>query len=100
MIVTRPYQQCTRCVMDTSDPEITIDAEGHCCHCVEYLNKRAKYNYHGKASDELFERVVGKMRRAGRGRTYDCIIGVSGGADSSYLAYIVKQRDLRPLAVH
>ena len=86
--------------MDTSDPEITFDLQGYCCHCTEFLSKRAKHNYQGKASDETFDRLIEDVRRAGRGRKYDCIIGVSGGADSSYLAYIVKERGLRPLAVH
>jgi N-acetyl sugar amidotransferase len=86
--------------MDTTDLEITFDAQGHCCHCTEYLNSRAKYNYHGKESDEEFERLIEDVRRAGTGKQYDCIIGVSGGADSSYLAYLVKEQGLRPLAVH
>jgi N-acetyl sugar amidotransferase len=86
--------------MDTTDPEITFDERGHCGHCTEFLNKRAKYNYHGKSSDKLFEKLIDRIRRAGKGREYDCVIGVSGGADSSYLAYIVKERGLRPLAVH
>ena len=86
--------------MDTTDLEITFDARGQCCHCTEYLDSRAKYNYHGKESDQQFERLIEDVGRAGKGKQYDCIIGVSGGADSSYLAHLVKERGLRPLAVH
>ncbi|HUR99732.1 MAG TPA: N-acetyl sugar amidotransferase [Pyrinomonadaceae bacterium] len=97
---TRSYQQCTRCVMDTTDPEITFDGDGRCVHCSEFINRRAKHKYHGKESDEAFERMIEDISRAGKGKEYDCVIGVSGGADSSYLAWIAKEKGLRPLAVH
>lgn len=96
----RPYEQCTRCVMDTSDPEITFDGNDHCNHCTEFLSTRAKYKYHGQESDRALDRLVDDIKRAGRGNVYNCIIGMSGGVDSSYGAYLVKQKGLRPLAVH
>ena len=86
--------------MDTTDPQITFNNAGHCCHCIEYLERRAKHSYHGKESDAALDRIVENIRRAGRGEKYDCVLGVSGGADSSYLAYIMRERGLRPLAVH
>ena len=86
--------------MDTTDPQITFDNAGHCCHCTEFLENRAKHKYHGKESDAALDRILENIRRAGRGRKYDCVLGVSGGADSSYLAYIITRRGLRPLAVH
>jgi N-acetyl sugar amidotransferase len=86
--------------MDTTDPEITFNEVGLCCHCTEFLERRAPHAYHGEASDESFKDLVEKTKRSGRGKTYDCIIGVSGGADSSYLAYFAKEVGLRPLAVH
>ena len=94
------YRQCTRCVMDTSDPEITFDDNGYCCHCAEFIDQRAKHLYSGPESDELLDRLFAEIRRAGRGRDHDCIIGISGGADSCFLAYLAKQNGLRPLAVH
>ena len=97
---TRSYAQCTRCVMDTTDPEITFGENGYCNHCIEFLNKRVKHTYHGQESDEALNRVVEDIKRAGKGNDYDCIIGISGGCDSSYLAYIAKQKGIRPLAVH
>ncbi|MEO6050546.1 MAG: N-acetyl sugar amidotransferase [Pyrinomonadaceae bacterium] len=100
MPTTRDYQQCTRCVMDTTDLQITFDDNGHCNHCIEFLNKRAKHKYHGHESDRSLDRILNAVKRAGKGKEYDCVIGVSGGADSSYLAYIAKDKGLRPLAVH
>lgn len=85
--------------MDTTDLQITFDEKGACNHCTAFLDKRSKHRYHGKGSDEALDRIILEMKRAGRSRDYDCIIGVSGGADSSYLAYIAKEKGLRPLAV-
>src|SRR5215203_4952252 len=95
----RSYQQCTRCVMDTTDLEITFDDRGQCNHCTEFKERREQ-NYHGKERDQMLDRLVDKLKRAGSRNEYDCVIGVSGGADSSYLTYLIKQRGLRPLAVH
>jgi len=94
------YRQCSRCVMDSTDPEITFDNNGYCCHCTEFIEIRSRHRHQGASSDEALEQVINDIRRAGRGRKYDCIIGVSGGADSSYLAYVAKQKGLRPLALH
>ena len=86
--------------MDTTDPQITFNQAGHCCHCVEFLDTRAKHNYRGKESDHALDRMFEDIRRAGAGKKYDCVLGVSGGSDSSYLGYLVTERGLRPLAVH
>lgn len=94
------YQLCTRCVMDSSDPEIRFDENGVCNHCTEFLDKRAKHNYRGTQSDTELDRIVQAMKEAGKGSEYDCVIGVSGGIDSSYAAYRLKQKGLRVLAVH
>lgn len=97
---SKNYQQCTRCVMDTSDPLITFDEKGICNLCTEYLEKRSKHNYQGKESDEQLKQIVADMKKAGKGKKYDCVIGLSGGIDSSYAAYIAKQHGLRVVAVH
>ena len=86
--------------MDTTDPQIVFDSAGHCCHCTEFLEKRERHTYHGKESDAALDKILETIRRAGKGQKYDCALGMSGGADSSYLAYIIKERGLRPLAVH
>jgi N-acetyl sugar amidotransferase len=86
--------------MDTTDPQITFDSAGYCCHCTEFLERRARHTYRGKESDAALDTILEKIRTAGRRKKYDCILGVSGGTDSSYLAYIIRERGLRPLAVH
>ena len=96
----REYQICTRCIMDTTDPQIQFNDEGVCNHCRDY-DKRVKNELIPIAQrEETLHMLVDKMKKAGRGRKYDCIIGLSGGVDSTYVAYIVKTLGLRPLAVH
>lgn len=96
------YQMCVRCVMDTTDPEITFDDEGVSSHAhmfdslVEPVLSAAQ---RGDRRAEA-ERLVATIRAAGAGKPYDCIIGVSGGIDSSYLALTAVRMGLRPLLVH
>ncbi len=94
----KKYQICTRCVMDTSDPNIVFDEEGVCDHCRNFdLNIKPFWKPDENRLEELKE-LAKEIRKAGRGREYDCIIGLSGGADSSYLVHIaVKKMKLRPL---
>lgn len=94
------YQICTRCVMDTSDPDITFNEAGECNLCTEFIGKRAKHNYHGAKSDKEFKSLIEEIKSAGRGKEYDCVVGLSGGIDSSYAAYIAKKNGLKILAVH
>ena len=94
----RPYQRCTRCVMDTTDSKIVFDEDGVCDHCRNFdKNIKPFWNAHEENTDELME-LASKIRKAGEGKEYDCILGLSGGADSSYLAYIAKEvMHIRPL---
>ena len=94
------YRICQRCVMDTSDPAITFDDSGICNHCSGYLANARHFLLPAAEREVELARLVNQIREAGRGRDYDCIIGVSGGVDSSYLAWYVKELGLRPLAVH
>jgi len=96
----RPYQMCTKTVMDTTDPEITFDAEGVSNHYHEFMRLAPFYLYQGKETDLKLEKLVEDMRKAGRKSDYDCICGISGGVDSSYVAYLSKQLGLRVLTVH
>ncbi len=93
--------ECDRCVMnDTVDPRLRVDEAGLCNHCQRYdalLPLRVRDGVEGR---QYLERRIEEMRRAGRGRDYDCVIGVSGGADSTYVAFLVKEMGLRALAVH
>lgn len=97
--MNRPYQICTKSVMDTiADPDISFDENGICNYYYEYVSK-AKHRLFHNQPDKL-ESILRNIKRAGQGKEYDCIIGVSGGVDSTYIAYLVKQWGLRPLAVH
>jgi N-acetyl sugar amidotransferase len=96
-----PYRICVRCVMDTSDPDIAFDVHGVCSHCAMYDKIMGEDPFADRALRQReLERVVDKIKRAGRGKDYDCIIGVSGGVDSTYVAWKVKELGLRPLAIH
>lgn len=94
----RVYQRCTQCVMDTTDSKITFDDNGVCDHCRNFeYNIKPYWKPQENRFDEL-ERIAQKIRKAGKGHDYDCILGLSGGADSSYLAYVAKEiMHLRPL---
>lgn len=95
----RAYRICTRCVMDTSEPTITFDEQGHCNHCrnaLIRLSGQVPLDQRPAALSRLVERI----QEAGRRLDYDCVIGVSGGVDSSATAVWVKRLGLRALAVH
>lgn len=94
------YRICTRCLMDTTDPEITFDEQGRCNNCTTYLEKAAVRLIHDDKRDEELQKLVATIKAKGKGKEYDCIIGVSGGTDSTYVAYKVKELGLRPLAIH
>lgn len=92
--------------MDTTDPEIVFDAESNCNHCRDYVNRgRTPLNRASQAPRErslhstLID-LISKIKADGRGKPYDCIVGVSGGVDSSYVAWLAKDLGLRPLAAH
>lgn len=95
------YRICTRCIMDTSDPGIEFDAKGVCNRCRDFEIMLASALPPGDSRDEQLRRLVEAIKKEGRGKDYDCLIGVSGGVDSTYVAYLVKEvLGLRPLAVH
>ncbi len=98
MTAAPEYRICNRCIMDTTDPDISFDDADRCNHCRRY-DERARVELHEDDGQSL-ARIVDKLKRHGRGKPYDCIIGVSGGVDSTYLAYKLKELGLRPLAVH
>ena len=86
--------------MDTSDPKIFFNRAGVCSHCMQYDVVKKEILSSAK-SQKMLETLANQIKATGKGARYDCIIGISGGIDSSYLAYIVKRKlGLRPLAVH
>jgi N-acetyl sugar amidotransferase len=97
----RPYRICMQCIMDTSDPEIEFDAAGVCNHCRSYKETVASHTVRGEAGWQRLREHAEQIRAAGRGKRYDCVLGLSGGVDSSYVAYVTKRKlGLRPLAIH
>jgi N-acetyl sugar amidotransferase len=97
---TDDYQICTRCVMDTSDPDIKFDEQGVCNHCHDYDRVIREYVFCGEEGRQKLEAMAGEIKREGAGNDYDCILGMSGGVDSTFVAYKAKQLGLRPLAIH
>lgn len=92
-------QVCSKCILDSTVPEIFFDDEGVCNYCE--INDEIMKQYPAKEEGKkLLDDIVKKIKKKGKGKKYDCIVGVSGGTDSTYTLHFVKQLGLRPLAVH
>lgn len=100
-VIARMHQICTNCVMDTTDTAIVFDEQGVCDHCNTFYTQ-VQPNWHTDARGEAeLDRMVEAIRKDGQGKDFDCIIGMSGGIDSSYLTYVAKEKlGLRPLVFH
>ncbi|MFC1508430.1 N-acetyl sugar amidotransferase [Candidatus Omnitrophota bacterium] len=94
------HRMCKRCVMDTTDPDIEFDDNGVCNHCHKYDQRIEQLIHSGQEGLQKLDSIVAEIKAKGKNRRYDCVIGVSGGVDSTYTAYKVKEYGLRPLAVH
>lgn len=101
MIQQRIYQICTHCVMDTSDPQIVFNDQGMCDHCIDFrVNVQPMWNTGSQGRKEL-EAIVQTIKEQGKRQEFDCLLGLSGGFDSSYLLHIiVTEFGLRPLVFH
>jgi N-acetyl sugar amidotransferase len=98
---TRTYQICSNCVMDTTDAQIVFDDKGVCDHCNTFYKQTLPNWLADDRGRESLAALVDEIKRAGVGKDFDCIIGMSGGIDSSYLTYIAKEQfGLRPLVFH
>ena len=96
-----PYRICARCVMDTSDPNLTFDGDGVCSACRAYDEVIKRNTCSPDDGWPKLHDLAARIRAEARGKRYDCIIGLSGGVDSTYVAYLTKKElGLRPLAVH
>lgn len=97
----RHYQICSNCVMDTYDAHITFDENGVCDHCHDFENN-VKPNWHtDECGRQTLKKIVAKIKAGGKGKDFDCILGISGGVDSSYMLHLaVKAFGLRPLVFH
>lgn len=100
-MASRKYQICNCCVMDTSDEDIVFDSNGVCMRCNEYKDRiLPKWNY-GRRHEEELAALISEIKRRGKGKKYDCILGLSGGLDSSYMLHLaVKEWGLRPFVFH
>lgn len=97
----RPYQQCAISVMDTiADPHISFDEKGICNYYYERLQKDKDFVLRGEEGIQKVNELVEKMKADGKGKKYDCITGISGGVDSTYLCLQAKKLGLRTLVVH
>lgn len=97
----RSYEICTNCVMDTSDTRIVFDDKGVCDHCNDFkANVQPNWHTDERGKAEL-QAIIDKIKQEGKGKDFDCILGLSGGVDSSYMLHIaVKEFGLRPLVFH
>lgn len=94
------FIRCTKCVMDTTDPEIVFDSQGVCNHCLDFESNSKSSWFPNDQGIQLWSGFIEKIQKAGAGQEYDCILGLSGGVDSSYLALKIKEWNLKPLVVH
>jgi N-acetyl sugar amidotransferase len=95
------YRQCTVTVMDNiADPDITFDEKGICNYYYDYLQAEKESVFKGEAGEKKLNELVTRIKADGKNKRYDCLIGLSGGVDSTYVAWLTKQLGLRPLAVH
>lgn len=93
-------QVCTRTVMDTTDPDIKFDKSGQCNYVEEVESLKNNFWHPNEKGKEILETTIEQIKKDSKNRPYDCIIGLSGGLDSSFLAYKLKTYNLRVLAVH
>jgi N-acetyl sugar amidotransferase len=96
---TAELQICSRCVLDTTAPDIWFDKRGVCKYC-KIHNELEKAYPKGADGERRIHEIAGKIKKKGKNRKYDCLVGVSGGRDSTYTLYLAVNLGLRPLAVH
>ncbi len=93
-------QICSRCIYDATVPKITFDEKGVCSYCKMIDDIDKQFRAGTKEGEKEFDLICEQIKKDGKGKKYDCVIGVSGGTDSSYMVWLAVQKGLRPLAVH
>ncbi|MBO5851486.1 MAG: N-acetyl sugar amidotransferase, partial [Clostridia bacterium] len=97
----KTIQVCKKCVMDTTDTALTFDENGVCARCNEFEKRIEKNWNYGKGHEKELEEILEKIKKSGENKKYDCILGLSGGLDSSYLLHLaVAEWGLRPFVFH
>ena len=101
-MANKEYKICPCCVMDTkADPSMVIEANGKCERCNMYENTVAASWNHGRGHEKELQDLLAKIKKAGEGKKYDCLIGLSGGFDSTYVLHMaIKEWGLRPMVFH
>jgi N-acetyl sugar amidotransferase len=94
------YQICSKCIYDTKVPKITFDENGVCNYCKMIDDLKGQFHTGTPEGEANFMKIVEQIKKDGRNKKYDCIVGVSGGTDSSYMIIKALEWGLRPLAVH
>ena len=96
------YQQCKKCLMDTTTSYIKFDDNGVCNFCKGYEKtlQQTVFNLTLQERTQKLNALIAKIKKKGKDKKYDCILGISGGVDSSYLCILAKEWGLRPLIVH
>ncbi len=91
---------CKRCVMDSTIPGVTFDERGYCSECEKYFAKLKHAPFYQGNGEEKFKELIEEIKSKGQKNKYDCVVGLSGGIDSSYVLHLVVKNGLRPLVVH
>ncbi len=96
----RKYQRCSRCVMDTSDLDIQFNSKGICNHCIKFSQYKNKLWFPNEEGEKKLFKLIEKVKKSSRNNKYDCVLGLSGGLDSSFLALRLFELGLNPLVIH
>ena len=99
-MASQPYRVCTNCIMDTSDSNIVFDERGWCDYCNNYHENILPHWHPDERGAREFAPIVERIKREGEGKPHDCLIGISGGVDSSYVVHLARKLGLRPLLFH
>jgi len=99
-MISNDMKICSRCIYDERTPAITFDEEGVCNYCKTFDSLLEEYQTGKPEGEKRMNEIIEEIKKNGKGKKYDCVIGVSGGTDSSFMVYWAVQKGLRPLAVH